>query len=110
MTSTSHILLSNESDSSSDERVDGEISDAFGWKKVDQEQERYRSRTTDPTFIPRHSMCPHNTYLDSDNEPVDFFSLFFDDEIWDILLRETNRYARQFLDQEAAVKWLEKHL
>ena len=48
-------IISDESGSSSRESVDGEISDAFGWKKVDQEQERYGSRTTDPTFIPRHS-------------------------------------------------------
>ena len=54
-------------------------------------------------------MCPQNTNQDSDNESVDFFSLFFDEELWDMLLRETNRYACQFLDQEASVRWLETH-
>lgn len=33
-------------------------------------------------------------------DPLDFFSLFFDDEIIDYIVSETNRFADQFLEKK----------
>ena len=36
----------------------------------------------------------------SDGEPVDFFRLFFDERVIQLLLDETTRYANQYLQRE----------
>ncbi|GFO18881.1 PiggyBac transposase uribo1 [Plakobranchus ocellatus] len=40
-------------------------------------------------------------------DPIDYFSLFIDDDFWQTLRRETNRYADQFLGSDATVTWIE---
>ncbi|GFO01253.1 hypothetical protein PoB_002775800 [Plakobranchus ocellatus] len=42
-------------------------------------------------------------------DPIDYFSLFIDDDFWQTLWRETNRYADQFLGLDATVAWIENH-
>ena len=35
-------------------------------------------------------------------EPIDFFKLYFTDEVYDLIARETNRYAHQYIQANAA--------
>ena len=36
----------------------------------------------------------------SNKAPVDFFRLFFDDHVMELILKETSRYAEQYLERE----------
>ena len=42
--------------------------------------------------------------LGSNADPVDFFNLFLTDDLLEVLVKETNRYATRFLDQEARLE------
>lgn len=45
---------------------------------------------------------PRSILVDTnDFKPVDYFSLFFPDEAFDLMSEETNRYAMQYLDTTA---------
>lgn len=46
-----------------------------------------------PEFSGPENGPVHN--FDVDSEPVVFFDRLFTDELWDLLITETNRYARQ---------------
>ena len=46
-----------------------------------------------PRFNVRRTGPTRNSNQDS--KPLDYFLLFFDDRTWDIMVRETNRYAAQ---------------
>ncbi|KAK7099673.1 hypothetical protein V1264_022751 [Littorina saxatilis] len=50
---------------------------------------------------------PQNAPLNGD--PIDFFGLFFDDEMWRLLVRHTNAYARTYLAQPEQVLWIQMH-
>ena len=49
-----------------------------------------------PTFTASPGIVPDMR----DKAPVDFFHLFFDDRVLDLILRETTRYAEQYLERE----------
>ena len=36
----------------------------------------------------------------SNQEPMDFFKLFFNDRVLDLIFTETNRYAEQYMEKE----------
>ena len=42
-------------------------------------------------------------------DPVDYFSLFIDDNFWGTLRRETNRYADQLLGSDEIKAWIQDH-
>ena len=42
--------------------------------------------------------------LAKSTNPMDFFNLFLTDDLLDVLVTETNRYATQFLSQEARLE------
>ena len=42
-----------------------------------------------------------------DKAPVDYFRLFFDDRVMDLILQETTQYAEQYLERER--EYLETH-
>ena len=43
------------------------------------------------------------------NNPLDVFSLFFDDDILDSIVTCTNDYATHLLSQPEMITWLENH-
>ena len=42
--------------------------------------------------------------LSSSSDPVEFFNLFLSDELLDVLVAETNRYAIQCIDRDALLE------
>ncbi|XP_059165382.1 piggyBac transposable element-derived protein 4-like [Physella acuta] len=104
---------SDDSDSCSEDEVieDHEthqlsVADKFGWQTIDIEPNRLR---TDPVFTVRNPLSSKNIDLAECTDPVHFFSLLFDDEVMNTLLKETNRYAQQFLSTEAVREWIARH-
>ena len=43
----------------------------------------------------------------SEKEPIDYFKLLFNSRVLDLILRETNRYAEQYLEREQ--EYLSQH-
>lgn len=43
----------------------------------------------------------------TDKAPVDYFRLFFDDRVMDLILQETTRYSEQYLERER--EYLDTH-
>ncbi|RUS89536.1 hypothetical protein EGW08_002724 [Elysia chlorotica] len=84
--------------------LDDEVIDV-DWSTVSEEQDRSRPRS-DPSFTARKAS--HHIGNDC-TRPVDFFYLFFTQELMTTLLRETNRYAQQFLNLPETVAWIENH-
>ena len=60
-----------------------------------------------PQFSVRDPGPRHAPARNSD--PILYFDLYFDNEMYLHIVRETNRYARWFLSNEAVVEWLEEH-
>lgn len=62
-------------------------------KNVFQEAE-WSSKVHPHTFEPFEQFVGPTHDLPEDSEPIDFFNLFFDDEFYNVLVTETNRYAK----------------
>ncbi|KAK3750809.1 hypothetical protein RRG08_037250 [Elysia crispata] len=85
---------------------DDMVVDSNGWVQVTKETD-FRP-LYDVNFTVRNPKSACNIPQDC-NEPKDYFSLFVDDEFWAHLCRETNRYARTFLQSEEVIDWIERH-
>jgi hypothetical protein len=78
-----------ESGSSVEEMSDDEM-DSNSWNKIKSE--------SDAEFIEDHGLIKEVTLLIEDNtiDPIDCYRHFITDEIIDLMVRETNRYAQQY--------------
>lgn len=105
-----HVSDDSGSSSASEEEDIGTTlsaqTDKFGWNQVENENNRPR---LDPNFTVRYPCSSKNIDLDTCTDPIDFFSLFFGDELLSSVLRETNRYAEHFLSLESTILWKERH-
>ena len=79
--------------------------DKYGYSKIRKGTEDLRLRD-DPTFLGRKKS---NVPTDHITEPVDFFQIFFDEELLTDMVRETNRYAAQLLAKDEVKDWIRDH-
>ncbi|CAF1508640.1 unnamed protein product [Adineta ricciae] len=79
-----------ESDSSDEEVTDEDI-DSHTWNKIEPE--------SDAEFVEDHGLIEDVTPISKDDtiNPIDCYRHFITDEIIDLMVRETNRYAEQYL-------------
>ncbi len=79
-----------ESDSSDEESTDGEL-DSHVWNEIESE--------SDAEFLEDHGLVEEVTSVSKDNtiDPIDCYRHFITDEIIGLMIRETNRYAEQYL-------------
>ena len=77
------------------------------WRRVTCEDETDRP-SLNPQFTVRNSNSPKNI-PDGLNDPLDVFSLFFDDDILDSIVTCTNDYATHSLSQPEMITWQENH-
>jgi hypothetical protein len=51
-------------------------------------------------FVPRNAPGPHNipNHFNAETQPDEYLSLFWTDELWDLLLTETSRQARRIAE------------
>ena len=77
-----------ESDSSDEESTDGQL-DSQVWNEIESE--------SDAKFMEDHGLVEEVTSVSKDNtiDPIDCY--FITDEIIGLMVRETNRYAEQYL-------------
>lgn len=64
-------------------------------------------RSNIPEFTVRHVGPKNSPQRNSD--PIAYFSLFFDDDMFIHIVRETNKYANFFLNDDNIVEWIENH-
>ena len=78
-----------ESGSSVEEMSDDEM-DSNSWNEIKSE--------SDAEFMEEHGLDEDVTSLTEDNtiDPIDCYRYFITDEIIDLMVRETNRYAEQY--------------
>ncbi|XP_035225124.1 piggyBac transposable element-derived protein 4-like [Stegodyphus dumicola] len=87
--SESEFLSSSETESDSDEE---QLSKVRDWCKIDTS----KTQPVPPKFP--FSACPGLKMTIKDaNDPLQFLLLFIDDEVVNIVVEETNRYASQYL-------------
>lgn len=60
----------------------------WGWSRED-------SPPLDVPFTAKHGL---NVELPDNSNPLDYFSLFFKDEMWDLLVLETNKFAHKRIE------------
>ncbi len=79
-----------ESDSSHEEVTDDDV-DFHTWNEIEPE--------FDAEFLEDHWLIEEVTSISEDNtiNPIDCYRHFITDEIIDLMVRETNRYAQQYL-------------
>jgi hypothetical protein len=67
--------------------------------------------STDSTFKPVENVGVQNipAFISADSRSVDFFSLMWDDSVWDLICIETNRQA-EFIKEEKPNNYGAKHL
>lgn len=101
--------IDQEIDSSDDESSDSdgeeETTDDRGWTEIQMPEPDVDN---DIGVILRHSSEVTNIPGHVE-EPVDYFYLFFDTEILDGIVRETNRYAADILTSAEGIEWLTLH-
>ena len=100
---------SDESVSSSDEEVDRDVDLDLDedWRLVTPDNERDRLPSV-PSFTVRNSMAPKNIPEGTEN-PIDFFLLYFGNDILNSIVTHTNMYADSFLSQPAIIQWVADH-
>jgi hypothetical protein len=76
-----------ESDSSDEESTDGQL-DSHAWNEIASE--------SDAEFMEDHGLVEEVTSVSKDNT-IDCYRHFITDEIIGLMVRETNRYAEQYL-------------
>ena len=76
---------------SSDEEVIDDDMDSQAWNEIESE--------SDEEFLDDHGLIEEVTSISEDNtiNPIDCYRHFITDEIIDLMVRETNRYAQQYL-------------
>ena len=99
----SSSVESDESEGEGEE--DNIVRDKNGWSKVEIPEDFVKS---DIGFSVRNPQKSKNI-PDDVKTPFDFFSLFLNLNILRIIVTETNRYARQFLNKTSTKAWLEKY-
>ena len=57
-----------------------------------------------PSFMATPGVVPD---MSGRNSPIDFFRLFFNDKVMDLIFTETTRYAQQYLERER--EYLQQH-
>lgn len=100
---------SDESGESSDEdSVDLDLDAVdIDWREVKPENEVDLDLNV-PTFTQRGSKSPRNI-PGGCQDPIDFFSLFFDNDILATIVTNSNAYATDFLNKPATLAWLQNH-
>ena len=76
---------------SSDEEMSDDEMDSNSWNEIESE--------SDEEFMEDHGLVDDVTSASEDNtvHPIDCYRHFITDEIIDLMVRETNRYAEQYL-------------
>jgi hypothetical protein len=79
-----------ESDDSNEKNNDNDM-DSHPWNEIEPE--------FDAEFLEDHGLIEEVTSISEDNtiNPIDCYRHFITDEIIDLMVRETNRYAQQYL-------------
>jgi hypothetical protein len=79
-----------ESDDFDKEGIDDDM-DSHTWNEIESE--------SDAEFLEDHGLTEEITSISGDNtiNPIDCYRHFITDEIIDLIVRETNRYAQQYL-------------
>jgi hypothetical protein len=87
-----------ESDSSDEESTDGEL-DSHVWNEIESE--------SDAEFLEDHGIVEEVTSVSKDNtiHPIDCYRHFIIDELIGLMVRETNRYAEQYLQTHEISRW-----
>jgi len=79
-----------ESDDSNEEDTDDDM-DSHTWNEIEPE--------ANAEFLEDHGLIEEVTSISGDNtiHPIDCYRHYITDEIIDLIVRETNRYAQQYL-------------
>ena len=110
--------ISHESDetvSSSDEEVgrdddvdvDLDLDRDEDWRLVTPDNERDRPLLV-PAFTVRNSMALKNI-PEGTEKPIDFFMLYFSNDVLNSIVTHTNTYADSFLTQPTIIQWIRDH-
>jgi len=87
---TMHIDFSNSDEEVTDDDNDDSMN-FYTWNEIEPE--------SDAEFLEDHGLIEDVTSISEDNtiNPIDCYRHFITDEIIDLIVRETNRYAQQYL-------------
>ena len=99
---TTNTDSDNELDLDNESENDDEIAPEFTWKIGQACDFTMPSFQESPLFVHNHERFTHGS------APINFFKLFFDDEVLHLMVTETNRYAHSFYSNRQDVNQLTK--